>query len=329
LKVQHNRGAKRLLRRFFVLCLIGLLAYAALQYQRARDSGRTTDATSRGSRPPAVPTAKPEAKTTPAPVSKPAELRVMTWNLEWFQDPRHGPADDARQYQSVKQILQESGMSLIGVVEIASQPDFERLLGELKGYSGLLSTYKSPQKVGLIYANTQFELTESRELTEVASAGRSPLEVSLRRRWDGLPLCVIVIHAKAMADLKSYRKRAAFAEELKAYLDRERAAVPLIILGDFNDLLSGSITAGMPSPYQNFVDDPAYFAATRVLNTEPKGENSGSWGKTIDHIMVSDELGPRVKKDSADVLQKELRARFTKYTRNVSDHYPVTLTLKF
>ena len=70
-----------------------------------------------------------------------APLAVMTWNLEWFQDPSEGPADDATQYAAVRDILAISGMGLIALQEVASEDAFERLTHDLPRYAGLLSGY--------------------------------------------------------------------------------------------------------------------------------------------------------------------------------------------
>jgi exonuclease III len=318
-----NRKIKRSAERLVFLCFAALLIYLVVEY-RASDRERPTPPSSTSKKIQSPPGKKTEAVSR----AEKQELRVMTWNVDWFQDTSHGPRDDDRQYQGVKKILQSSAMSLIGLVEVASVVAFDRLVHELKGYSGVLSNYRWTQKTGLLYAKSQFDLEGSMPLTAITTARRPPLEVRLRRRSDGLLLYVIVVHAKAKEDTKSYRERVRFSKLLKSYLDEKRASVPLIVLGDFNDLLTGSITPNMPSPYQNFVNDPQYLAATRELNTQRGGEKSGRWGSTIDHILLSDELAPHLVKGSVDVVQKEMRGRFTAFTRNISDHYPVTLTIR-
>ena len=317
-----RRKILRLVERSVLLCLTILFTYLLAEYQGKKrpEPGRLPD--------PTGDTRLPRGHKTDAVSGPSQEIRVMTWNLDWFQDPSHGPRDEAGQYQGVKRVLQTFPMALVGLVEVASEADFYRLLGELKGYSGVLSTYRQAQKTGLLFSSALFDLAGSRPLTAITTAGRPPLEVSLRRKSSGEPLVVVVVHAKAFNDLKSYHERERFSKKLKAYLDEKRADVPLVVVGDFNDLFFNSITPDMPSPYQNFVDDPKYLTATRRLNTAPNGEKSGRWGSTIDHIVLSDELAPHLVDGSVDVVQKEMKGRFTAFSRKISDHYPVTLTLR-
>jgi exonuclease III len=321
-----SRKTSRFIERLVFVCFSALVVYFFAEYQSV--DRRKPMLVSRPSQAPQKPGSVIHKKTESISAAPKAEIRVMTWNLDWFQDPNHGPRDDFRQYQGVKRVLQDSRMSLIGLVEVSSQEDFDRLISDLGDYSGVLSSHRGPQKTGLLFAKADFELEESRPLTALTTARRPPLEVVLRSKSKQLRIYVVVIHAKARDDLKSYGERVRFSHALKAYLDYQRADVPVIVLGDFNDLLSGSITRDMPSPYQNFVDDRKYLAATRALNIQKNGERSGRWGSTIDHIIISDELAPHLVRDSVDVVQREMKGRVTAFTRNVSDHYPVTLTLR-
>lgn len=254
-------------------------------------------------------------------------LSVMTWNLEWFEDPKQGPADDAAQYAAVRDILTTSGTTLVALEEVASEPAFARLLRDLPRYAGVLSGYDWVQRTALLWDSSAFELQAVRAISGFDDAGRPPLEVRLRDKHDHSELLVVVIHAKAQADAASYQKRAHLAQDLKTLLDMEHAATPLIVLGDFNDLLIGSITKGEDTPYRPFLDDPAYFAPTRELDAPGARERSFATGATVDHILVSDELAARVDPASVRVLRNALIARYPDYTMRVSDHFPVTLTL--
>jgi exonuclease III len=312
----------RLVERAVLLVLTVVFTYLLAEYQ----GNDHTDGGRAPKKPGAVQT--PRGNRSDAVSGSEHDIRVMAWNVDWFQDPAHGPRDESSQYQGVKRVLQAFPMAIIGLVEVASEASFYRLVGDLSGYAGVLSTYRQSQKTGLLYATSLFDLEGSRPLSALTTAGRPPLEVSLRYKSSGKVLLVVVVHAKAYADLRSYRERERFSTKLKAYLDDKRADVPLIVLGDFNDLFYNSITPDMLSPYQNFVDDPKYLTATRQLNIAPNGEKSGRWGSTIDHIILSDELAPHLVNGSVDVVQREMKGRFTAFTRKISDHYPVTLTLR-
>jgi endonuclease/exonuclease/phosphatase family metal-dependent hydrolase len=141
-------------------------------------------------------------------------------------------------------------------------------------------------------------------------------------------LIVVVIHAKAQADATSRTTREHLARSVKAHLDAEHAAAPVILLGDFNDLLRGSITEGAASPYRDFVDDAHYATPTLRLDAASARESSYSFGATIDHIVVSDELAARVDPASIDVRRDELLPLYPDFTKRVSDHFPVVLTIE-
>jgi endonuclease/exonuclease/phosphatase family metal-dependent hydrolase len=252
----------------------------------------------------------------------------MTWNLDWFQDPTEGPKDDAAQYAAARETLAASGASMIALEEIASEPAFDRLLADLPDYAGVLSGYDWRQKTALLWRASAFELTSARAVSGLDDAGRPPLEITLRDKAYGETFLFVVIHAKAQEDANSRDTREHLAQGIKAHLDADHAATPLVLLGDFNDLLSGSITQGAESPYRAFVDDPHYATPTLRLDDASARESSYRWGATIDHIVVSDELAARVDDTSVDVLRDELLSRYPDATSTVSDHFPVTLALR-
>lgn len=265
--------------------------------------------------------AQPGTERTFPPVS------VMTWNLDWFQDPTEGPADDAAQYAAVREILWDTHRTVIALEELSSEAAFEHLLSDLPGYAGVLSGYAWTQKTALLWRSADFELSLCRAVSGLDDAGRPPLAVWLRRKADGLPLRFIVIHAKAQADAQSHAHRARFAQGLKAYLDASRAQAPFVLLGDFNDRLEGSITSGAVSPYQAFVRDPSYAEPTLPLEAPGAPEASYASGTTLDHILVRADLAADVVAGSVDVLREELQTRYPNFSHRVSDHFPVTLDL--
>ena len=260
-------------------------------------------------------------------VEAPQTVTLMTWNLEWFGDPSEGPVDDALQYDAVLDVLASEGAGVVALQEVANEASFERLLAHLPGYAGILSGYDWTQKTALLWDATLFELSHARAISGLDDAGRPPLEVRLQRRWDGGELLIVVVHAKAQAEARSQAIRARFVQGLKAHLDAEHAHSSRIVIGDFNDLLSGSLVAGSDTPYRPFLDDPAYAAPTRALNEPGAAETSYATGATVDHILVTKDLAPLVDRGSIDVLRDELLARYPRFIETVSDHFPVTLDL--
>jgi endonuclease/exonuclease/phosphatase family metal-dependent hydrolase len=287
---------------------------------------QTVDSAPPATKAPARPSAAAHPKPAPARDAGSTRTTVLTWNLDWFQDATEGPKDDATQYAAARDVLADSNADVIALEEIASEPAFDRLLGDLPEYAGVLSGYDWKQKTALLWRASQFELTSARAISGLDDAGRPPLEVGLRDAARTASLLLVVIHAKAQADAESHATRERLAQGLKAHLDAEHATTSVIVLGDFNDRLDGSITEGAASPYRAFVDDAAHYAApTLRLDATNARESSYSWGATIDHIVVSDEVAARIDESSIDVRREELLARYPDFTEKVSDHFPVTL----
>jgi len=263
-----------------------------------------------------------QGASVPAPLAR--ELALLTWNIEWFQDAERGPSDDARQFEAVLDVLAQARPSLAGLQEIAVPERLYELVEHLPGYALVVSGYEWPQQTALLYRPEEFELVAAQVITGLDDAGRPPLEVELAGR-DGSALTVIVVHAKAGANIASWERRERFAAGLKQHLDARAVAVPVIVLGDFNDGLARSIVAGQPSPYARFAGASGYAAPTAVL--EGGQGPSTVWGDTVDHVLLSEDLAALVLAGSADVLRDELLARAPSFFDEVSDHVPVVLRL--
>jgi endonuclease/exonuclease/phosphatase family metal-dependent hydrolase len=261
------------------------------------------------------------------------ELVAMTWNLNWFLDRERGPDDDARQFAKVRDILRSTRPDLIALQEVTSEAGFENLRHALGGYEGVLSRYEAAQKTALLWNDAVFEFRTARSLTGLPDAGRPPLEVSLQPVQGGRELRVCVIHAKAETSASSYAQRRDFANALKAHFDHDRDleepnTSPIIVIGDYNDLLLGSLSPGEPSPYRAFIEDRAYAAPTLVLNQGPSREGSYAWGATVDHVIVRHPPVPG-SGDQALVLRDELLADTPDFVTAVSDHFPVSVVLRW
>lgn len=290
--------------------------------------------------------AAPAAAQVPA-VGGDATLDVATWNVEWF-GAANGPSDDARQRANVADVILESGVDLWALQEMADADDFEDLLDDLgDGWAGVLATISSQQRVGFVYRTDVFENVVVRHLLtefEDAFATRPPLELTARAVLPDttLRLSFITVHMKAFSDQGSYDKRAEAAQRLKNHLDFLRAGEPIVVLGDFNDRLTGSIRSGQPSPYAAFVADSTdYRFLTLALERAGQGTFCGSNpacddGAFIDHILVTDELAPAYLAGSAarfdallDAFDGTGGACGGEFVCTTSDHLPVFARFRF
>lgn len=140
---------------------------------------------------------------------------------------------------------------------------------------------------------------------------------------------------KAGSDPASQDRRESASILLKAYLDAPTFAEShVVVLGDFNDELTSSISPGQNSPYANFVDDTDRY----IFLTLPLEQNTiGTYcfndplcqtDSTIDHILITRSLFGYFEPESTARLESVLSA-FPDYVFSTSDHMPVYARLHF
>ncbi len=265
-------------------------------------------------------------------------LEVATWNIEWFGSPSNGPSDDPRQFDNVVRVIRDANIDVWAVQEMASSSTFASLLAELgPGYAGALAPTSTSRGLGLgyIYKPSVLLNASVREIlldanSQTQFAGRPPflLEADVLTPQGTLGVTFINVHMKATSDLESYNKRLAASQLLQDHIEGSTLdQVPLIILGDFNDLLSGSIRAGRSSPYANFVQatndyDPTTLDLQLTRRYTWCGNSRDcSFGSTIDHIIISNELEGMYRTGSVDHYD-ELLSVVSAYVSSTSDHLP-------
>jgi hypothetical protein len=130
-----------------------------------------------------------------------------------------------------------------------------------------------------------------------------------------------VLHAKAFNDDASWQKRLNASNALKSYLDTTYPTQKVIVVGDFNDDVDTSITAGKPSPYQNFVDDAADYAFPTKALSLAGISSTVSYTDMIDHHLNTNEFTAAYVASSAEVYRVDTYV--ADYANTTSDHYPV------
>lgn len=259
-------------------------------------------------------------------------LDVATWNIEWFGSTSSGPTDEDLQLRNAASVIAQSAIDLWAVQEIDDEVHFEALLEALgPAYGGDLGTASSNTMVGFIYRLAVIRpmrvadawLNENR----AAFAGRPPLlmEAEVTLPEARAIISFVSLHMKCCGD--GFEKRQEASTQLKSGIDLQLSSEPVIILGDFNDELTGSITTGQPTPYENFVADPDHFRFTS-LPLEERGEATWcgsltcSSGSSLDHVLITDELFGAYLPEST-VRYEEVVTAVNDFVRTTSDHLPV------
>lgn len=266
-------------------------------------------------------------------------LDVGEWNLEWFGSTGMGPTNESLQLQNAHDVIAGADLDLWGVEEIVSATQFNTLVGGLPGYAGLLANSASvtngssyytsaEQKVGVIYKTSVVTINSAKIIltaNDYDFGGRPPLELSTTLTVGGSSInaIVIVLHAKATGDTDSYNRRKNGSLALKAYLDSTYPTQKVFVVGDFNDDLDTSISAGKTSPYANFVSDAGDYTFLSKEFTDAGESTTASYPEAIDHHLVTNELVPLYIAGSAEVYRVD--QYIPSYSSTTSDHFP-TLT---
>jgi endonuclease/exonuclease/phosphatase family metal-dependent hydrolase len=273
---------------------------------------------------------------TLVPVVNGATLKVATFNAEWLGCPSQAPDNDTLQIRNVAAVIRLLNVDIIGLQEVTDNPrkSLDELLADLNknaniyaGHVEVFSTSSCIQCEAIVYKKNRVVLNGTPRLMNDAgtsnawASGRYPVECRLT--VDGnTDITLINLHAKAMSDATSYARRVEASKGLKALLDGSGySSRNIIVLGDFNDNLSGSTcrSCGV-SPYKNFVDDNTHY---QFLTSSIDAERS-----QIDHIMISDELFDRYVSGST-TRETSVTSSISSYSSTTSDHIPVSAIFDF
>jgi hypothetical protein len=288
---------------------------------------------------------------TVATAQVPDTLTVVNWNIEWFGSPSNGPSNDDLQETNVIKILRYLKADIYGLSEVVDTMRLRRVtdsLGSSYGFyiSGFGSSAPSPfspnwssaQKLAFIYRKDIFSNIKTRALLNNGSnayynfaSGRYPylFNANVNKNGKKRNVSFILIHAKSGSTTTDYYRRRDGARELKDTLDPFFSNHPMILMGDYNDELEGSIVPGYISPYDVLVRDSVR-TATNYYNSltlvpERAGERSTiSYNSTIDHQVINKKMDSMYVRESVDIRQDVTNAVPDYLTRNTSDHYPVS-----
>ena len=278
-------------------------------------------------------------------------LEVVNWNVEWFGSSTMEPNNDELQEQNVETILNNVGADIFGLVEVVDESRLARVVSHMPGYSYVIGNFGShvnppdptggsiadAQKLAFVYKTSLFSNVSARPLINNQStsstsynnwaSGRYPFLMKADVNLNGVTKTInfVLIHAKANTSptTTSYNRRQASAKELHDTLMQYFPNENVVVLGDFNDDLDVSITAGFTTTsYSSFTNDPAnFFSPTLALSLAGK-KSTVSYNDMIDHVMLSNEMQPWYMQGSATVLS-DVSSLVTNYGSTTTDHYPI------
>jgi hypothetical protein len=290
-------------------------------------------------------------------------LEVVNWNIEWFGSTTLGPINDAQQEANVKTITQNIGADLYAFAEVVDETRLQNVVTNLNNvfgagaYAYVISNYGShtnpfeigasplseAQKEAFVYKTSVINVLGTpgplvtdavNTLTDLAnpaynyfSSGRYPFMMNADVTLGGVtkPVRFVLIHAKANTSptATSYARRKSGSDTLNFTLKALYPNDNIVLLGDFNDDLDQSITAGFTvTSYSAFTTDNSnFFSPTLALSLAGK-KSTVSYNDMIDHVELSNEMQPFYMANTASVLT-DVTSLVTNYASTTTDHYPV------
>ena len=286
-------------------------------------------------------------------------LEVVNWNMEWFGSPvsGQGPTDKNLQYTNVFTVLSALKADVYALEEVVDTVRLRTLVTQLSTASGLTYAYKisefgsyaddkadadyvGAQKLAFIYRtdmvkNPSFRgllrCTEAQNCTAFRpwASGRFPYSMRADVTLDGVTKKVnfIVIHAKANATASSaddYARRKVGADLLKAELEANYAADNTLIVGDYNDVLEGTIATGVTpaiSSYSAFTQDANYLQVTLPL-AQAGGRSTAGFPTVIDNVIANKNMAQYYIAGTA-AIRTDVTTGIANYANTTSDHYPI------
>ena len=286
-------------------------------------------------------------------------LEVVNWNMEWFGTSAagFGPDDKNLQYNNAFTVLSALKADVYALEEVVDTVRLRTLVTQLSTASGLTYAYKISefgsyadnkndtdytlaQKLAFIYRidmvkNPSFRgllrCTEAQSCTAFRpwASGRFPYSMRADVTLDGVTKKVnfIVIHAKANAASSSaddYARRKTGADLLKAELEANYATDNTLIVGDYNDVLDGTIATGVTpaiSSYSAFTQDANYLQITLPL-AQAGGRSTAGFPTVIDNVIANKNMAQYYIAGTA-AIRTDVTTGITNYANTTSDHYPI------
>jgi len=281
-----------------------------------------------------------------------------------------GPVNKSLQQDNVATILKTIPADLFVLQEVVNQHALDSIVNTMPGFAYKINDYGSysnptianpnpltvVQKLAFVYKTSKFSNVHTDSLLSKGvtlgidtlnpyynafASGRFPYmmtaDVTLSDNNGGFithQMRFINIHAKANTApvVTAYNRRLAGAKGLDSLIKADYISDNVIILGDFNDDLNQTITAGITPPVSSYspftVDDSGlYVFPTKPLS--PAGQHSDvNFTSVIDNVVATAVTNKYYLPSSATVLS-DVANVVPKYGTTTTDHYPIFSQFSF
>lgn len=261
-------------------------------------------------------------------------FEVVSWNIEWF--PKNGSITA----NYIETILTNLNADVYALQEINDTTLLKTLVSNIPGYQcHFVSSYYGG--LAYVYNNNTVQINNKYEIyTSQAywnAFPRSPQVLDLD--FMGENIFIINNHLKCCGDetlntndpQDEENRRLMAITFLKEYVDSLLHEEKVILLGDFNDILTDSPQNNIFNSFLNDTSNYLFVDMDIAINSS-NNWSYPSWPSHLDHILISNELFPSFKNNYSKVscirIDDYMNSWFH-YDNNISDHRPVALKLNF
>jgi len=259
-------------------------------------------------------------------------FEVVSWNIEWF--PKNGQVTA----DSVKTIIQSLAADVYALQEIDDTTLLKQVVNTIPGYA---CHFKSSYYGGLAYiyntntvqVNKKYEIYTSQPFWNAFPRSPQVLEITFKNE----DYVIIDNHLKCCGDeilslndaSDEENRRLSAVNLLKTYIDSIFSNDKVIVVGDWNDLLTDPPVNNV---FNSFLNDSDYlFIDFPIALGNSTNFSFPNWPSHLDHILISNELFVDFLKPNSElscIRIDDYMNSWNIYDNNISDHRPVGLKLQ-
>jgi endonuclease/exonuclease/phosphatase family metal-dependent hydrolase len=259
-------------------------------------------------------------------------FEVVSWNIEWF--PKNGQVTA----DSVKIIIQSLAADVYALQEIDDTTLLKQVVSTIPGYAchfkfshygGLAYVYNT----NTVQVNAKYEIYTSQSYWNAFPRSPQVLELTFNNE----DYVIIDNHLKCCGDgvldlndtSDEENRRLRAINLLKTYIDSIFSNDKVIVVGDWNDILTDPTSNNV---FNSFLNDSDYlFVDFPIALGSSANFSFPTWPSHLDHILISDELFADFSKPNSElscIRIDDYMSSWSAYDYNISDHRPVGLKLE-
>ncbi len=260
-------------------------------------------------------------------------FEVMTWNLQNFPKNKETTVD------YVAKSIYYLDVDVVGFQEIQSDSSFTLLIEKLNqidsvnvwdGYRA--NSDKWEMNLAYLYKVDDIAVGKIYEIytDDQYAFPRHPLVMELL--YKKTRILIINNHLKAKGGEKNEARRRDANKKLKRFVDENHSNSEVIILGDLNDNIAEPEKQNV---FWNFIEDSKdyKFVDMKIASDTTSDWSYPYWPSHLDHILITNELFDEFENPGSTIktitIDKYLEGNWNAYYKNISDHRPVAIKLRF